>query len=118
MRGIPYVASPVLHKGVLWMVKDGGLVTKLAADTGEVLQQERLGVSGNYYSSPVAADGKVFFASESGVVTTVADEKDWRIISSHKFGEKIHATPLVVKQRIYIRTEKALYCFDQESALR
>jgi outer membrane protein assembly factor BamB len=103
----------VVHSGILWIVKDGGLVTKLIPSNGELLQQERLGATGNYYASPVIADGKVYFASEAGVVTVVAEEKDWRIISARNFHEKIFSTPLVYKDAVYIRTEKALYCFGQ-----
>ena len=33
------------------------------------------------------------------------------IVSSHDFGERIAATPVIAEGRIYIRTEKALYCF-------
>jgi outer membrane protein assembly factor BamB len=110
-RGAPYVASPVLHNGIVWMVKDGGLVTKLSTKNGELLQQERLGATGNYYASPVIADGKVYFASENGVVTIVEDEKEWRIISARTFREKIFGTPLVHEDMLYIRTEKALYAF-------
>ncbi|HTG44111.1 MAG TPA: PQQ-binding-like beta-propeller repeat protein [Verrucomicrobiae bacterium] len=111
LRGSPYVASPALHDGVIWMVKDGGLVTKVEASSGELLQQERLGATGNYYASPVIADKKVYFASEPGVVTIAAEERSWRLLGSHAFKEKIFATPLVSGDRIYIRTEKALYCF-------
>lgn len=110
-RGAPYVASPVLHNDILWIVKDGGLVTKLDAKSGELLQQERLGATGNYYSSPVIADGKVYFASVNGVLTIVSEEKEWRKLSAHNFKEKIFATPLAHEHALYIRTEKALYCF-------
>lgn len=117
-RGAPYVASPVLDKGILWIVKDGGLVTKLEAGSGELLQQERLGATGNYYASPVAADGKVYFASEPGVVTVAAAERAWRVLGSHAFKEKIFATPLASRDALYIRTDKALYCFQNGKGAR
>jgi outer membrane protein assembly factor BamB len=110
-RGIPYVATPLLDRGILWMVKDGGIVTKLDAATGRVLQEERLPGLGNYYASPVAGDGKVYFASEPGVVGIVANQTEWKVISSREFREKIHASPVIERDRLYIRTEKALYCF-------
>jgi len=110
-RGVPYVATPVLAKGILWMVKDGGIVTKLDATTGAVLQEERIAGGGGYYASPVSGDGKVYFCSGEGVVTVVADNRDWRIISSHRFGEKIYATPVINGDHVLIRTEKALYCY-------
>ena len=111
-RGIPYVATPVLDHGILWMVKDGGIVTKLDAATGRLLQEERVAGFGNYFASPVSGDGKVYFASESGTISVVAAEPDWRIISSHEFHEKIYATPVLAQDRLYLRTERALYCFS------
>lgn len=110
-RGVPYVATPLLHNGIVWMVKDGGIATKLDAQTGKVLQEERLPGFGNYYASPVAGDGKVYFASELGVVSVLTDAPDWKVISSHHFKEKIYATPIIDRDRIYVRTEQALYCF-------
>ena len=67
-------------------------------------------------ASPVTGDGKVYFASEAGVVSVVADERDWRVISSHKFDGKIYGTPVLDGSRIFIRTEDSLYCYEQESA--
>jgi len=112
VRGIPYVATPILDHDILWMVKDGGIVTKLDAGTGGLLQEERLAGVGSYFASPVAGDGKVYFASESGTVTVVAAERDWRIISSRDFHEKIFATPALARGKIYLRSEQALYCFQ------
>ena len=116
-RGVPYVATPLLESGILWMVKDGGIVTKLEAATGRLLQEERVPGIGNYYASPVTGDRKVYFASELGVASIVASETEWRVISTHDFKEKIYATPVIDRDRIYVRTDKALYCFQGKSAL-
>ena len=110
-RGVPYVATPMLQNGIVWMVKDGGIVTKLEAATGRVLQEERVPGVGGYYASPVTGDAKVYFASESGTVSVVANQLEWKVISSHNFKEKIYATPVIDGDRIYVRTEKALYSF-------
>jgi outer membrane protein assembly factor BamB len=115
-RGTPYVATPIVRNGVLWMVKDGGIVTRLEAASGRLLSEERLPGPGSYYASPVAGDGKVYFASENGVVSVVADEKDWRVISSHKFDRKIYGTPVLDRNRILIRAEDFLYCYEKETA--
>ena len=110
-RGVPYVATPLLHEGILWMVKDGGIVTKLDVASGQLLQEERVPGVGNYFASPVAGDGKVYFSSESGSVSVMAAGKDWRVISSRDFHEKVYATPAIENGRLYLRTEQALYCF-------
>jgi outer membrane protein assembly factor BamB len=110
-RGAPYVATPLVHEGRFWMVKDGGIVTKLESRSGRLLQEERLPGMGGYYASPVAGDGKVYFAGELGVVSVVADQNDWRVLSARDFHEKIYATPVIERSCIYIRTDQALYCF-------
>jgi len=110
-RGAPYVATPVLDHGIRWVVKEGGIVHKLDAASGELLQEERVPGVGNYFASPVAGDGRVYFCSESGTVSVVAAQRDWRVISSRDFHEKIYATPCLVGDRLYLRTEQALYCF-------
>jgi outer membrane protein assembly factor BamB len=110
-RGVPYVATPVLANGILWMVKEGGIVTKLEADTGKLLQEERVPGFGNYFASPVAGDGKVYFASEVGTVSILSADREWRLISSRDFHEKIYATPVLDNGRLFLRTERALYCF-------
>lgn len=116
-RGVPYVPSPLVHNGVFWMVKDGGIVTRLETATGRMLSEERLPGPGSYYASPVAGDGKVYFASEAGVVNVVADQPEWRVISSHKFDGKIYGTPVLDGQRILIRAGESLHCYEREPAV-
>ncbi len=110
-RGVPYVSTPVADAGAVWMVKDGGIVTRLDASTGAVHYEERLPGLGSYYASPVVGDGKVYFASQQGVVSVIDAGPAWRVVASHDFGEKIHATPTFHQGRLLIRTDAALYAF-------
>lgn len=109
-RGVPYVASPLVYRGRVVLVKDGGIVTLLDAKSGKLVKQMRARGTGRFYSSPVAGDGKIYITSNGGVVT-VCDAESMDVISSHDFGERISATPVLADGRIYLRTEKALYCF-------
>jgi outer membrane protein assembly factor BamB len=111
-RGVPYVSTPLVRRGSVWMVKDGGIVTRLNYETGKVLSEERLPGIGNYYASPIGGDRQVYFASEAGVVSIVSAINNWEVLSSRDFREKIYATPVISNGRLLIRTEKALYCFD------
>jgi outer membrane protein assembly factor BamB len=117
-RGVPYVATPLLHEGLLWMVKDGGIVTVLDARTGDRQQEERLPGAGSYAASPVTGDGKVYFASVAGVVSVVAAQRDWQVLSSHNFRERIFATPVLDGDYIILRTEEALYAFGEPGSPR
>ena len=95
------------------MVKDGGIVTSLDLETGKVFKQGRAKGRGNYYASPVAADGKIYLASERGVVTVLAANAQWTVLTSFDFGERINATPVIHDGAIYLRTEEAIYRIEQ-----
>src|SRR5437899_12727815 len=97
------------------MINDGGVLRTLNVETGEVHKQTRLrGVSDKYYASIVAADGKVFIAGNSGVVSVLKAGGDQELLAANSLDEEIYATPAIADGRIYIRTAAALYCFGEK----
>ncbi|MBM82809.1 MAG: pyrrolo-quinoline quinone [Planctomycetaceae bacterium] len=112
-RSLPNCPSPLVYNGVVYMAKNSGILTSLDAKTGKVLKQGRLAGRGNYYASPVAGDGKIYIASEGGVMTIVKAGREWETIGEHDFGERIMASPVVVGGRLVIRTDEAVYCFGK-----
>ena len=113
-KGLPTVPSPVVYRGVMYMVKDPGIITSLDAETGAVLKQGRARGRGKIYASLVAGDGKVYVCGERGTVTVLRAGKEWDVLSSHDFDERIMATPVIAGGRFYLRTEEALYCFRKK----
>jgi len=111
-KAVPQLPSSLLYRGVLHMVNDAGIVTSFEPGTGKVIQQGRLaGATGNFYASPVAADGKIFMVSESGKVAVLKPDGSLDLLALNDLGEASYATPAIADGRIYIRTENALYCF-------
>jgi outer membrane protein assembly factor BamB len=111
-RAIPQLPSMVVYQGVLYMISDAGILTTLDPTTGQVFKQGRLrGAPGSYLASIVAADGKIFVASQSGVVSVLKAGGDQELLSVNNLEEDIFATPAIDRNRIFIRTVSALYCF-------
>jgi len=110
---VPFCASPLYVNGLVFTVKDGGIVNCLDAQSGKVLKTGRLPKSDDYYASPVTADGKVYFANQLGQVTVVSAEGQWKAVHSADFDEEIYATPALADGRIYLRTDGHLYCFGK-----
>ncbi len=108
-RSLPTVPSSVVVADTMTMVKDSGIVTVLDIASGQMLKQLRAAGRGNYFASLVAGDGKIYLASESGVVTVLQSGPEASVLGSHDFGERIMATPVIRQGVIYLRTEKALY---------
>ena len=117
-RGLPTVPSSTVYDGVLYMVKDSGIITSLDIDTGEILQQGRAEGGGNYYASLIAGDGKVYLTSERGVITVLRASRSWTVLSSHDFKERIVATPVARQQTMFVRTDAALYAYRKRSSTR
>lgn len=113
-KALPYVPSPLLYAGRLYLLRDGGLFSSLHPATGEAFfAQERIaGAAGSYYASPVAADGRIYVASVPGKVTVLkAGGTKPEILHQVDFGVRILATPALVGERIYLRTATHLWAF-------
>ena len=109
---LPSCTSPLIYQGVMYVVKEGGILTALDPKTGKILKQGRLtGALDNYYASPVGAAGKVFLLSHQGKVTVVKAGPDWEILSVNDLDDDSYATPAIVGDKLYIRTRGMLYCF-------
>jgi outer membrane protein assembly factor BamB len=111
-KPVPQVPSTLLYKGVLYMINDSGILISFDPATGQVLKQGRLhGAIDKYFSSPVAADDKVFLIGEAGAVSVLKAAGDWQILKVNELDDECFATPAIADGRIYIRTRSALYCF-------
>jgi outer membrane protein assembly factor BamB len=110
-KGVPGVPSPLYYKGRLYTFLNGGIVYCRSADSGKLLYNGRLGALGDYYSSPVAADDKVYIASMEGVVLVLDAGDELKILATNKLDGSILATPAVVDGNLYVRTENTLYAF-------
>ncbi len=111
-RAVPHLPSPLVFQNVLYMVNDGGIVTTLNPETGELIKQGRLtGALGAYYSSPVAAGGHLYFTSERGAVAVLPPGGDLTPMVVNDLAEDTYATPAFADGKIYIRTVEALYAF-------
>jgi outer membrane protein assembly factor BamB len=110
-KGVPGIPSPLYYEGRLYTVLNGGIVFSRLAKTGQLLYSGRLGATGYYYASPVAADRKIFIASEEGVVVVLEAGDQLNVLARNKLEGAILATPAIVDGRIYVRTASHLYAF-------
>ena len=105
-------ASPLFYHGLLYLVKNGGLLTTVDPESGEILRQDRIpGVGGSIFASPVAADGKLFILDESGKLAVLQAGRDWRVLAVNELAENCYATPAIVDGVILVRSEHHLWVF-------
>ncbi len=117
-KSLPEVPSPVLYRGVLYLVRNGGIVTTLDPASGQVLKQGRLrDALEGYYASPVAGDGKVYMISDAGKAVVIEAGADWKVLRTNDLGEDVYATPAIGAGCLYIRTASRLYCFGEQGRI-
>jgi len=113
-RSVPEVPSPLVYENRVYYVRNGGILTCLEAATGRVVYRERLGAPGPYYSSPIAAGGRLFIGSGDGTLVVFAPGDALKVLARNELGEPIFATPAVSSEGIlYVRTPSALYAFAE-----
>jgi len=108
--GAPYISSLIYYEGLLYMAGDVGVITCVDARTGERVWRERLG--GVYTASPVAGDGKIYLASESGETIVLKAGRTPEVLSRNTIEGRILASPAISSGRLLIRTD------DQIIAIR
>ena len=113
-KPVPQVPSTLLYKGVLYMINDSGILISFDPATGNVIKQGRLhGAIDKYFSSPVAADDKVFLIGQGGQVSVLKAAGEWEVIKVNELDDEVFATPAIADGRMYIRTRSALYSFGK-----
>lgn len=113
-KQLPFIPSPLVYQGSIFLIKNGGLLSSIDPKTGESVKYERIPNAGNYYASPVGGDGKVFLVNQAGELTVVSAEANWQVLHSVNFGEDVYATPAIIDGKIYFRTAGHLYCFGRK----
>lgn len=114
-RNGPDIPSPVTDGKYFYIVNDKGIARCLDAKTGrEVWGPERL-KPGNYSSSPVLADGRVYAVSEEGVTTVLKAGPRFEVLAENSLNDSCLSSPAISAGQIFIRTAQYLYCIGKRA---
>ncbi len=115
-RGLAYTTSPVLHENRLYVVTDNGMVSAFNAVTGEPFYaQVRLPGSYNFKASPVAANGKLYLATENEDVVVLKLGEKFEVVATNKLTDQVFiATPVIADGEIFLRGQNTLFCISEK----
>jgi outer membrane protein assembly factor BamB len=104
-RGGSYMPTSVVYDGLVYILRDNGVLRCRDAGTGEKYYEERVGDgSGGFTASLVAGDGKVYVTSENGEVYVVKAGTTFELLATNAMTEICMATPAISKGTLYFRT--------------
>lgn len=114
-KNTPYVPSPLLVGGLLYLVTGNNpVITCLDAATGEPhYEAVKLEGPNSIYASPVAAGGRVYIFGRNGVCAVLKQGKTLEVLSTNRLAEKTDATPALVGKQMFVRGKESLYCIAE-----
>ena len=110
-KGSPYTPTPIIYGDLLYVCSDNGVLTAYDAKTGQQIYQERLPSS--FSASPIAADGKLFLASQDGDVFVVKAGRTFELLATNPMGQPLMATPAISNDLLIVRTENYIYAIGE-----
>jgi len=112
-ENIAEVPSPIYYKDRIYVIREGGFFSCVDASDGTLLYKTRIKGTGPYFASPVAANDKIYVSAHNGKITVLQAGDEFKILATNTFNEKILASPAIVDNKIYIRTDKHMYAFGE-----
>jgi outer membrane protein assembly factor BamB len=100
----------------MYISGDNGMLRVFEAKTGKQLYEQRLPAT--FSASPVAADGKVYLASEDGDVFVLRAGTTYELLSTNPMGEPLMATPAISGNLLIVRSQNFLYAIGERGAAK
>jgi outer membrane protein assembly factor BamB len=106
-KAVPNKPSVILDGELLYTLNDGGIVSCMDAETGEVVWTQR--VQGNFSASPVISEGRIYLCSEEGKVAVIATGREFKLLGENSLESGVMASPAVSGEALFVRTRTHLY---------
>jgi len=116
-RGGAYMPTPLLYRGLLYMVHHNARIVGHDARTGDRVYQARFSAGGTMTSSPVVANGKIYQGTEEGTLYVLAAGPEHRELAVHEFNEPLMATPAISEGLLIVRTPSKLIALGEAKKL-
>lgn len=111
-KGAPYLPTPIVYGDYFYAFNHRGILTVYDATTGARIYEQRL-APGAFASSPVAASGRLYAASEDGDVYVVKAGPKFELLATNKMGEVVMATPALADGMLIVRGLNHLFAIAE-----
>jgi hypothetical protein len=111
-----YMPTPLIYHGLVYVLANQGVLDAYDLVTGEEIYRQRIPHEGSGFSaSPVAANGRIYLASEDGDIIVVRAGREFAILGRQRMGEPLMATPAIAGDAKYVRGERHLFAIGSKS---
>jgi outer membrane protein assembly factor BamB len=112
--GGPYIPSPVLLDGRIYVLYDRGFFACFDAKSGvPVYDKQRIDPGATAFTaSPWAYGNKIFCLSEDGDTFVIEAGPEYKLVGKNSLDELFMASPAISRDRLFLRGVDHLYCIE------
>jgi outer membrane protein assembly factor BamB len=108
-----YYASSVLHENLIYAITRNNVLSVLDASNGTLIYEKKLELGkGTVYPSIVLAGNNLLISSDNGTTIVLKAGNEYVELAKNKI-EGFRSCPLVVDNKMYIRSFNNLYCISK-----
>jgi outer membrane protein assembly factor BamB len=109
-RAGSYMPTPLIYQGLLYVLRNEGILSCYDLKTGEVKYVSRVPHQGSGFSgSPTAADGRIYLPSEDGDIVVIKAGPQFGVLGVNPMGQPLMATPAISDGMMIVRGERDLF---------
>ncbi len=105
-RALPYVPTALARADRLFLLSDGGMLTCLAAATGELVWRER--TPGTFFSSPILIGNHILALDRAGILYAFGTGAKYELVGQLDLQEPAQSTPTCAAGMLFLRTDHSL----------
>jgi outer membrane protein assembly factor BamB len=110
-----YMPTPLIYKGILYVLANNGVFDAYDLRSGEELYRQRLPLIGSGFSaSPIAADDKIYLSNEDGEMLVLAAGPKYSHLATNSMGELLMATPALSEGVMYVRSSASVFAVGRK----
>ncbi|MEJ7593139.1 MAG: PQQ-binding-like beta-propeller repeat protein [Planctomycetaceae bacterium] len=110
-KGNSDLSAPVLIGERIFSILNNGVITCVNARTGEEVWKDR--VEGTFTSSPITANGMIYFCNEAGDCCVVKAADTYELVAKNHLADGMRATPSAADGHLFFRTFNYLYAIEK-----
>ena len=110
-RSVPEIPSPLFYRDQIYMVRNGGTLAAVNPETGKLSYRGRLGGTGQYSASPIAANGHIYLLSDEGTLSVVKAGDKFEMAHRFQLPEPASVTPALDHETLYVRGTGHLWAY-------
>jgi outer membrane protein assembly factor BamB len=107
---IPDIPSPVIKGDYVYTLDSGGVFSCLNIKTGELIYEHEFNME--VYASLLMNGDHIYICGLEGDVYVVETGPEFKQVSENKLHVPIHATPVIYRDSLIIRSDKELFSFS------